>query len=379
MRVFVCTALFCAGLLWPFSSAASETFTGDVLYSAEVWTAASGGLSADARYLDNLDIILDTDLEKGIGWRGATLFLYGLYNNGQSISALTGDAQFISNLESGVEAFRLYEAWIEQEFNGGSVKFGMIDLNADFDVVDAAAPFLHASHGIGATLGLSGRNGPSIFPVTSLGARIEYALSDRFKLRLAVLDGVPGDPERPALTTIALGSGDGALLTAELEAAIPSGKILLGHWRYTADFQRFDGTVGAGNAGYYVRAERQLTRSALGGGRGLAGFVRFGIGDAQTNVYSGYIGAGLLYTGPLKQRCDDQLGFALAAAFTAPDFRAQTPVPKAEVNLELTYRIHITQYLTLQPDIQYIFNPANAPNQSDVLAIGLRAQIGFGF
>ena len=79
-------------------------------------------------------------------------------------------------------------------------------------MLDAANLFVNPAHGIGTDFSQSGSNGPSIFPVTSLALRLQYRASASTSLRLAVLDGVPGDPDRPGHTAIKLGGGDRALL-----------------------------------------------------------------------------------------------------------------------------------------------------------------------
>lgn len=109
-------------------------------YTGEVMSNVSGGIKRGSRYLDNLDIVAEADLEAIAGWKGASAHVYGLYNNGKSFSDLAGDAQTASNIETGVQAFRLYEAWIEQKFAGGSLKVGLYDLNSEFDALDASPP-----------------------------------------------------------------------------------------------------------------------------------------------------------------------------------------------------------------------------------------------
>ena len=105
-----------------------------VVYTADVWHNARGGLRRGWRYLDNLDVTLTVDTERAIGWRDATLFVYGLYNNGQALTGdLIGDVQGVSNIETGARAVRLYEAWVEQRFGRASIKFGLYDLNSEFD------------------------------------------------------------------------------------------------------------------------------------------------------------------------------------------------------------------------------------------------------
>lgn len=53
-----------------------------VVYTGEAWSYARGGLRRGERYLDNLDVTPTVDAERALGWRGVTLFAYGLYNNG---------------------------------------------------------------------------------------------------------------------------------------------------------------------------------------------------------------------------------------------------------------------------------------------------------
>jgi porin len=98
----------------PLGTRGDDALQLEIAYTADIWRAASGGIRRDTVYLDNLDILVEADLDRLLGWEGATAFVYGLYNNGRSLSALTGDAQTASNIETDVRAARLYEAWLEQ-------------------------------------------------------------------------------------------------------------------------------------------------------------------------------------------------------------------------------------------------------------------------
>jgi porin len=323
-------------------------FVLDLTYTADVWNAASGGVGKVTRYLDNLDIVAEADMEQLAGWSGALIRVYGLYNNGKSISELVGDAQVISNIETGVKAIRLYEAWLQQNIGGAaSLKIGLYDLNSEFDVLDSSGLFMGSAHGIGTDISQSGLNGPSIFPSTSLAARLEIEPASGWKLRIAVLDGVPGDPDSPKRTAIKLGNGDGALLIGEVEAPISDGKLLLGHWRYTARFDDWAGGRRNGNDGWYLRGERQLTSERNDPKQGLSGFLR--------------------------------LGFAVASAFTSKDYRLTSFAERSETAFELTYRTAITDWLTLQPNVQYVINPGVDPNVRNALAFGLRAELTYRF
>lgn len=358
-----------------------------VVYTSDVWHNARGGLSRGWRYLDNLDVTLTIDAERALGWRGATLFFYGLYNNGAALTGdLIGDAQGVANIETGVRAARLYEAWVEQRFGRASIKFGLYDLNSEFDEHVTGSPFLNSTHGLGPDLSQSGFNGPSVFPVTSLALRADYQIDERLRVRAAVLDAVPGDPARPRRTAIRLGGGEGALLIGEAQYLTRDTRAILGYWRYTADFAAVGpapppGTR-RGNDGLYMMVEQRLTRNGTEGERGLAGWLRLGLADDRFNPIEWSLSGGLVHAGPIAARPEDQIGIAFGlAGFGAPYRRAMAaagaPSTSSELNIEVSYRAVLTSWLSIQPDLQYIVNPGGDRSLRDALVVGLRTQIGY--
>ena len=348
----------------------------DVAYVFDVWTSVSGGIDEGTRYIDNLDLVVEADMERLVGWNGATVLVYGLYNNGNSFSELAGDAQVVSNIETGVEALRLYEFWINQQIGDrASIKVGLYDLNSEFDVLESSGLFVGSAHGIGTDIAQSGENGPSIFPLTSLAARLEVEVANGFKVRAAVLDGVPGDPDRPKRTAVKLGDNDGALLIAEGELTSGSSKLLFGHWRYTEEFETWSGLMDDGNAGWYLRGETRLLSESGDSAQGLDVFARLGIAEGRINPFGSFVSGGLTYTGPFAGRVEDQLGIAFATAVVSDDFKAATPSLDHETAFELTYRAPITPWLTLQPGLHYVVNPSAAPGVADAVAVTLRTEV----
>jgi len=347
----------------------------DLTYTGEVMSNVSGGVRRGARYLDNLDIVLEADLGALAGWRGAQLHVYGLYNNGASIAELAGDAQAVSNLETGTRALRLYEAWIDQTIMPGlSLRAGLYDLNSEFDALEASSLFVGSAHGIGTDFSQTGQNGPSIFPSTSLAARIGAKPAKGWAVRAAILDGVPGDPARPGRTTIHLSRGDGALLVGGVEAPLLGARLLLGHWRYTAAFDTLDGGRDHGNAGLYLRGEAPLLDRE---GKQIAAFFRLGTANGDINMFDRFASAGIKLTGWVPGRAEDELGVAFATAFTSRQYRLSTPATGSETAIEATYRTRVAPWLTLQPSVQYIRNPSADPSIEDAWLLGLRSEISF--
>ncbi|WP_395327463.1 carbohydrate porin [Novosphingobium sp. BL-8H] len=337
-------------------------------YTADVWHN-SGGAKDGWRYLDNLDVTVGADLDAAMGWHGARLFAYGLYNNGHSLSMLTGDAQVASNIETGVKALRLYEAWIEQDFGAdASVKLGFYDLNSEFDALDTSALFISSAHGIGTDISQSGRNGPSIFPVTSLALRVQAKVSDEVTARFAVLDGVPGDPDHPRRTAIKLGGGDGAFTIGEADWRHGKLRVIGGAWGYTEEFERHDHAGTAPSRGAYLRGEMELLSTDT---RKVDLFGRLGVASGAVNMFSQFASAGATLT------LDDgwQFGAAVAHARTSADYRRANGALRAETSIELTAARAITSWLSVQPDLQYVIDPGAVPGVDDALVAGLRVTV----
>ncbi len=355
----------------------TDPFKIEAAYTADIWHTASGGVQRGSRYLDNFDLMAEADLEQLVGWQGATAFGYILYNNGKSLSELLGDAQAASNIETGVKAVRLYEAWIDQKLgDAASLRVGLYDLNSEFDALETSGLFMGSAHGIGTDISQSGENGPSIFPVTSLTARLAVDLDDQWKVRAAILDGVPGDPDHPRRTAIKLGDGDDALLIGEIERTWTGGRLIAGYWRYTAQFDRITGGTGRNNDGFYIRGEARLTHEEEET-QGLAGFFRLGFADGHINRFSRFASAGLTYTGLFPGRDQDQIGLAAATAFVSARARQALESDSAETAIELTYLAPITEFLSIQPNIQYVISPDASRTLSNALAIGVRIIISW--
>lgn len=358
----------------PFAADAWEL---DATYTADVVGNLSGGLETGTRYLDNLDLTLEIDLEETRGGAG-TLFVYGLYNNGTTFAdELVGDLQVTSNIDA-PEGWRIYELWYEVGNGPWSLKTGLYDLNSEFDVNETGALFLNSSHGIGAAFGQTGENGPSIFPVTSLAVRGAVE-TNAFTARVAVLDGVPGDPDDPSSSRIDLGGGDGALVVGEVDAPLDEGRLWAGYWRYTADFERpFGSGATDGNHGWYVGAERAFELGA----RQVSAFVRYGQANEELNPLEDYLGAGIVMEGVLPARPYDSLGVAVASAGAGDAYRrfledAGEGAASRETTWELTWRAPINEHLVLQPDVQWVQNPAASDAHEDALVAGLRFEVSW--
>jgi porin len=160
-------------------------------------------------------------------------------------------------------------------------------------------------------------------------------------------------------------------------------------WHYTAKFDDLLAVdpSGAslrrgGNTGFYGSLDRQVT-APFDDARGLRVFARVGLAESEINQLSSNVSGGFSYTGPFSARPDDQVGLAFSYARNGKPIRqaamlAGSPLEKAETNLEFTYRAPLTEWLTVQPDAQWIINPGTDPTLKNAFVVGLRFEIGFG-
>lgn len=391
----------------------ASAVTHALLYDADALANVQGGAARGRNYQGMLRWQISIDGERAWGWPDTSAYINTMALHRAGPVVLTGDAQGVSNMTapSGV---RVEEAWVQRNFRGNrlSALVGRYDLNSEFYRLSSAGLFLNSSFGIGPEFSGSGQGGPSIFPSTSLGVRIEYKPAPNVVLRAAVLDGVPVDREGGG--TAAFHSGDGSLVVYEVawlsrppapgkrrdrrfligrasELDPYQDKIALGGWHYTAEFDDLS-TLDAsgqplrrhGSSGAYLIAEKLLYRAASQGGEKLSGFVQLGTADARVNRFNAYLGMGAVATGFLPSRPTDEFGLALAIARNGNHYllsQQSQPGPgratrRTEASIELSYLIQLNSHLSVQPDLQYVIHPGTTA-LANALALQLRMEIAF--
>ncbi len=331
-----------------------------------------GGLRTGTRALDKLDLNAAFAGDQA-GWDGwdASVDLQWTYNNDFS-GALVGDSQVVSNIDA-PQGVRVLEAWISRQLSdAASLKFGIIDLNSEFDVQGPGVLFLNSSHGVGVDFSQSGQNGPSIFPSTGLGLVGTWNPSDNWDAKAGLFEGTPGNPAHPGRTDITLSGDEGALLTFETRYHFsPQLTVGLGGWHYTAEFAQ-TGTPGMAhaNTGVYSIVEATLWGQPDAGPH-LDGWLRAGLANARINPVRSYVGGGLVYFGPFG-RPDDQAGIAVAHAMFGAPARLAGGLTSAETTIEATYAMVWNEWVTLQPDFQYVVSPGGDPALKNAVVAGAR-------
>ena len=361
------------------------------LYMADAMANVHGGLREGSAWVDYLELAGELDVGRVLGTGDLTLYASLVRTNAPTFSDRhVGDAMVVSSIDGG-RSLRVLEAWFDWGFEArgeGSVLVGLYDLNSEFDTTESRGLFLNSAYGIGQELAQTGRNGPSIYPVTALAARVAWAPALPWLLEFAVVDGVPGDPDGRHKSRWHLSRSEGALLIGEITAAAgPVAQLSLGHWRYTAEFagvrpapedgrSRFE----RDNQGTYVTAEFRPRSEPEPGAPRWGAFVRAGEANQRVNAFERHVAAGLVAELPWPGVRGSRFGLAASEARVGTDYRARqkqvgTDLARYERNVELTWRVPAGGHLVLQPDVQYVMNPGAERRIPDAWVIGVRVEL----
>ncbi len=365
----------------------------EVEYFGDLFSLVSGGVDRKTDFTGLLELELHLDGDRLLGWHGSKFFIFGIGSHGNDFLENVGSTHDVSSIAA-PDTFKFLELWYEQSFleDQVSVLFGLYDLTGEFDIRPTAQLFINGAFGTGRDLSETGKSGPSTFPVTSLATRIKVKPTPSLYYMGAILDGVPGDPTNPNGTHIDLNNDDGLLIANEIGYELQDvkkglNKAGLGSWIYTTDLDdrvRVDASGNpvqqSGTYGIYAFVDVAIFLEERSTSQGLYSFFRIGIAEEDVNKIDLYLDGGLVYQGLFPNRPEDKMGLAFSMDHFSEGFKQkqeqnQILIEETEVLLELTYSFHAGSGIYLQPDFQYVFNPAELKGASNAASIGLRFSI----
>lgn len=382
MRNLFCTCATLATTLIATPALAADddgAWTREVTYTADVMGPVKGGLEKSGRYLDNFDLVVEADLGKLVGWDGATLHVYGLSNTGGRPNDVAQTLQGVDSIEVSKSKVHLYELWIQQDLLDGaaSVRAGLYDLNSEFYTTEASDLLIAPPFGIGSELASTGPNGPSIFPLTSVAARLRLGRETGGYAQAAVLSAKASNIDGDDMQ---LGLDRGAILIGEAGHASGRLRVAGGAWTYTAhqdDIREVtpSGDPKRGDAyGAYILGEGRIA----GGEEGprTRAFARIGLSDGNTTPFAGGWQAGLRWDEVFGGRPDSAISIGVHQGRLSKKFRANgadqgLDLGKAESGVELTFSDTMGR-LSIQPDLQIIHNPGGEKNRRNAVIAGVR-------
>ncbi len=378
-------------------------------YIGETFASVTGGIKRGAVYDGRLSMSLYVDLDKLVGWSGATAHFHAFQIHGRGASAnLVGNLMTLSGIEAD-RATRLYTVWLEQKLfeDRVSIRAGQIAGDSEFIISETAGGLVNSTFGWPLLTGADNTSGGPAYPLPTPGIRLQLKPVDDLTLRTAVFSGNPAgsgcttNPQicNPSGTTFSLSGG--ALWLAELEYGANQGKTAtylpgtykIGGWRETGTFtdQFTDTPVRHGDWGVYAIADQTVWRRTPGEEPGLNVFMRLGGAPSDRNLVTWYADGGFGFKGPLADRPDDVLTIGVAygrisneAALADRLAGPPTPVRDHEALVEVSYNISVAPGWSVQPDLQYVIHPGGniaKPTGTgtirDALVLGVRTTLNF--
>jgi porin len=390
---------------------------------SEVWANVSGGAHQGLSYNGQTLAELRVDLNQLVGWTGAKAFASGfdVHGHGPSRSFL-GNQQLVSDLEA-TPSVKLYDLWLDQSFFDKklSIRAGQEDVNDELMVTAYGGLYLNSSFGFpGMPASVLPSGGPS-YPLASPFARALYKVTDKITLIGAAFTDDPappgpGDPQIRDRNGTAFRLNDHTFGVAELwysptpdaPASLPT-TYKIGAWYATGPFsdQRFDNAGGllaspdssgiplshTGDWAVYGIIDQMVWQNPDAKDQGIGVFLQVMGGPRDRNLVNWFVEGGMNWLAPFKQRPDDTFGVAFSYIGISPAARgfsddlvafgrATSNYASTETVLEMTYQAPLGDWLTLQPDLQYVIHPnAGIPNNfgpgplSNALVLGMRVTI----
>jgi porin len=357
-------------------------------YTAQVWGNVTGGLEQNAAYFGLLQFGLDIDLEKVVGWKGASFNTTWIWMMGDQITTPFVGSNFAV---SGIEAprgFRALDLWLQQKFFGDklTLRAGMFNADRDFTLSEYSAFFLNSAFGWPVVY--DGRSGgePS-YPYATPGLYAAWQPAEGWIFQTAVMQGAAYSQNANFYWNI--NRADGLMFLGESiyswrKAELP-GTAKLGAVFQAGDLDvaGSEGEYAWGGVFYYAILDQSLyvePESTEDTPQGLGGFLRGGFSAPQRSSSLGFFAqSGLVYDGLLPGRDDDSIG--LAFGWNQESHGEASTLTGSnrglEMVFEVSYQAQLSPWLSVQPDLQYIIQPGGSTAIPNALVIGVSVGLDF--
>jgi porin len=290
-----------------------------------------------------------------------------------------GDFLVFSNLirSEGVRLNRVQFGYQNKE-KGFGWKAGLLLLDDNFMGSDYAALFTNSAFG---PLATESANLPApIFPLSAPGLWMGAEVGDSWFLQTGLYAGHAGDDLRSnhGFDRKIKGS-DGAVIFVEgtygYLASTGNGTLKVGGYWHTGDFERFsDGRVEEGIGSLYVVMDHPVASDAEG--ETTTGvFLRIGVSpDESLSTVTLAADTGVNWKGLLPNREEDVCGIGIAYAKFGEDYVNSarfggSSVTNREWVVEGSYACVLNENISLQPYVQFIFDPHLSSGNATVAGV----------
>ncbi len=392
-------------------------------YANNIAGNVTGGKSRGFTYADNFGFGVELDMNKLVGWQGATLVVSGLNRDGTSLSQDYVGNQFTVQQIYGGSAVMFYALALDQRLfdDKVSIKIGRFATGDDF----ASSPiyWLYMNNGIdGNPQALPVNTQFSAYPWAVWAARLKvqptpewngmlgvYQVSNRvfdrayhgldWSIRpndgVLVISQIGWTPEFFKKPVPKNTTNDGKTVVKKDGKSFKEPvsetemKGLPGHYWFGAywspwEFSQFGTTEKATNSyGFYWHLDQMVYQEAPGSDQGLTVWSAFVLSPQQNIAKLPFqANVGLAYQGLIPTRDTDWTTFGIVYGKFSRNYARTVDAldqgyPSYELVLEWGYKVQITKFAFVQPDVQWVINPGGTGDIPNALVLG--AQMGVTF
>jgi porin len=398
-----------AGLLgtWSQSPSLSQIgITPFVSLTSDIQSNPSGGRSQGLTQFSNVLASLSIDLQKLMGAPGTKFYTSFSERFGNSLTKeYIGNAFNVAQVCCGA-TYRFVDLYLEQPVikDHLNIRAGRFATGEEF----LASPlyFFYVQNGIDGNPQSIFRNAPGMttYPTATWGTRARITFIEEIDLMLGAFNGdrTLSENNKHGMDWSLNGPGFyigelGFHPNKNSESELP-GNYKIGLYYDNGIFSNFlhDSTGGTaatsglpnetrqGNTGYYILMDQMIYRKTSGKSpKGIIPFISYiAAPNAAYNIMPFFINGGLVYQSPFDSRENDAAGVAfIYGSFSNTQREAQRinnptlQTQNFETVFELFYLVQATNWLKVQPDLQYIINPDGTGDIPNATVIGAQVVI----
>jgi porin len=352
------------------------------------------------KYAQDVNFGLTFDLRKLVGWDGATINVNSVDRVGKTIRPAVGSVYDPVQIYGG-QTITLYNVTLEQRFWEDKVALKLGRLSPGDDFAESPLYNYYVNNGIdGQIRAVIDDTRFATYPFASWGGRVRFDPTPELNIQTGLFQVSDRYVDRYLHgANFSIKGSDGVQVVQQFgwtpvfgkpaDAITPPAQGLPGHyfaggyWS-NSDYAQFGTTAKARiSYGFYAHGDQMVYRAAPGSDVGLTLFGTVAYAPQENIAIIPFqLSGGALYQGLAPSRPKDMTIFGVIygtfsedyATAVEPNFGAR---PTREVDLELGYRVQVTDFAYVQPDVQGIVSPGGSGNIPD--AFILAAQFGVTF
>ncbi|HEV2594745.1 MAG TPA: carbohydrate porin [Sphingomicrobium sp.] len=374
-------------------------------YEGDLAAAVSGGKRRGTDYAQQVELNVDADWQKIAGIKGLTSTVTFVNRAGKNVSQRIGDQLLqVQPMYGGTNhaAVHLVQAFADWKSDNDriDVAAGRLPVGNDFGTSPYYCEFMDTAL-CGYPHSLPAKRGFTAFPNSTWGARLRVASGSRLYAQGGVYQVRPKYGGKYGLDWGWSGT-TGTYFPLEVGWQPSFGPDELnGHYKlgFTTDTSPYKDNLydvngvpypmsgrppatHRGRHSFYLLGDQMLQRNGSGPENGLVVLGGFVGSDRETSKISRFAFAAVRDQGLIPGRTDDVAGVMVAHAHISNKLATAQrllgdPMQNAEWVVEGTYRIAVTNGLTVSPDVQYFVHPNAEKSIPNALTVGTRLEVNF--